>query len=103
MPTTSLQPLHSTSPGNRWNSNDPQIDKCAEEQQVELDPEKRRAIHRKIWDYDLQKVLRIGERAAVGFSVLQPWVRRLRSGPAMGGSLISYDDGAMVESIWMDN
>jgi hypothetical protein len=34
--------------------------------------------------------------------VLQPWVRGLRSGPAMGGSLISYDDGAMIESVWID-
>jgi ABC-type transport system substrate-binding protein len=94
--------LHSTSPGNRWNVNDPQIDKWAEAQQVELDPLKRRAIHKQIWDYGLQKVLRIAEPTAFGFSVLQPWVRGLRSGSALGGSLISYDDGAMIESAWLD-
>ena len=40
--------VHSTSPGNRWQLNDPRIDVWAEDQQVAIDPDKRRETLRKM-------------------------------------------------------
>ncbi len=50
--------IHSTSGGNRWQIKDPQLDTLAEQQSVELDPKKRRDIHKKIWDRDLDQMYR---------------------------------------------
>ena len=90
------------SPANRWRINDPKMDEWADAQQIELDPEARRAIHRQMWDYEMEQMFRPGIPGGLGFSVLQPWVRGLRSGPLISGSLISYDDGAMIEDVWLD-
>jgi len=94
--------VRSGSPGNRWRINDPQMDEWAEAQQIELDPQARRAIHRQMWDYEMEQMFRPGLPGGLGFSVLQPWVRGLRSGPISSGSVISYDDGAMIEDVWLD-
>lgn len=87
------------STGNRWHISDPQLDEWAEAQQVELDPARRRVLLRRMWDYELQKMYRISLPAGISPGVYPRWVRFLRSG---NGSAISYDDGAMIESIWLD-
>jgi ABC-type transport system substrate-binding protein len=92
--------IHSKSAGNRNRINDPQIDQWAEEQQVELDEEARRAIHRKIWDYELTKMYRITFPQGFSYSAYQPYVRYIRTGGR--GTAVSYDDGAMVENAWLD-
>jgi ABC-type transport system substrate-binding protein len=93
--------IHSKSPGNRWRIKDAQTDQWAEEQQVELDPEKRREIHRKIWDLHMQKMFRLFEPVGYGFNPLQAYVRGIRGGNV--GNSISYDDGPMVAAgAWLD-
>jgi peptide/nickel transport system substrate-binding protein len=94
--------LHSTSPGNRWNLKDKQIDEWAEQQAVELDPQKRREIHRKIWDRDLNEAYRPAMPAGYGFETYQPWVRGLRFGGILGINSSYYDWGEQVESVWLD-
>jgi ABC-type transport system substrate-binding protein len=91
--------VHSSSPGNRVNINDPQFDEWAEAQQIELDPEARREIFRKMWDYELKKMFRIAEPANFAFASFQPWLRWLRGGAAGNPA---YDGGSMIDSVWLD-
>jgi len=93
--------IHSKSPGNRWRIKDAQSDTWAEQQQVELDPAKRREIHRKLWDYHNEKQYRLSTPVGYGFTPLQPWVRGVRGGN--WGNSLSYDDGAIVGAgAWLD-
>ena len=54
--------MHSTAPGNRWRFNDPKIDELTEAQQVELDPDARKAIFQEIWTYGAGEGLPPGHR-----------------------------------------
>ncbi|MEZ4554447.1 MAG: ABC transporter substrate-binding protein [Dehalococcoidia bacterium] len=92
--------IYSKSPGNRNRINDPQIDQWAEEQQLELDPAARRAIHRKIWDHEMKKMYRITFPQGFAYNAYQASVRGIRTGGR--GTATSYDDGTMVESAWLD-
>jgi peptide/nickel transport system substrate-binding protein len=95
--------IHSTSPGNRWNINDPQIDAWAEEQQVELDAEARQAIWRKIWDRELDQAYRPPMVGGFTFEVYQPWLRGIRwSGTSPGDNSSYYNWGDQVASGWLD-
>ncbi|MGE0229045.1 MAG: ABC transporter substrate-binding protein [Dehalococcoidia bacterium] len=94
--------IHSTSPGNRWQLKDPQIDEWATQQSVELDPKKRREIHKKIWDRDLDMAYRPPLPYGYAYEVLQPWLRGLRFGAILGANSSYYDWGAQVENTWLD-
>jgi peptide/nickel transport system substrate-binding protein len=96
--------VYSTSGGNRWNINDPQLDQWAEQQQVELDPEKRKAIWRKMWDLELRKAYRPPMGTAIGgFEVYQPWMRGVRfTGGSPGDNSSYYDWGDQVQYAWLD-
>ncbi len=100
--------IHSTSSGNRWNINDPQIDQWAEQQQVELDPDARKAIWRKIWDREMDEIYRppVGGPASssgIGVEVYQPWMRGVRwTGSAPGDNSSYYDWGDQVQHAWLD-
>lgn len=94
--------IHSKASGNRWRIKDAQSDQWAEEQQVELDPEKRREIHRKLWDYHLEKMFRLFLPVGYTFVPLQANIRGIRGGNV--GNTISYDDGPMVAAgAWLDS
>jgi len=94
--------LHSKSPGNRWQIKDPQLDEWADQQSVELDPKKRRELHKKIWDYDLDQMYRPPLPAGYGFEILQPWLRGIRFGGIFGSNSSYYDWGAQIEGAWLD-
>jgi peptide/nickel transport system substrate-binding protein len=95
--------IHSQSGGNRWNINDPQLDQWAEEQQVELNQEARRAIWRKIWDREAQKAYRPPLYGGSGFETYQPWMRGIRwTGGAPGDNSSYYNWGDQVADGWLD-
>jgi ABC-type transport system substrate-binding protein len=95
--------VHSSSPGNRWNINDPQIDQWAEAQQVELDPEARKAIWRKMWDHELEMAYRPLMSSPLRFEVYQPWVRGIRwTGGPPGDNSSYYNWGDQVQYGWLD-
>jgi len=94
--------VYSKSGGNRWRINDPQIDQWAEQQQLELDPAKRREIQRKIWDRDLDMMYRPPLPNAVGFETYQPWLRGIRFGSDLKDSSSYYTWGAQAENGWLD-
>jgi peptide/nickel transport system substrate-binding protein len=95
--------VHSKSLGNRWNMNDPQLDQWAEQQQVELDPEARREIWRKMWDLELQLAYRPPMVGGQGFQVYQPWLRGIRwSGSAPMDNSSYYSWGSQVQHGWLD-
>ncbi len=95
--------IHSKSPGNRWNINDPQIDGWAEQQQTELDPDARKEIWRKIWDRELDQAYRPPQAAGITFEVYQPWTRGIRwTGSSPGDNSYYYDWGDVVQDAWLD-
>ena len=95
----------STSPGNWDNINDPELDVWAEEQSVELDPDKRREIHRKIWDKVLEDVHRVEHTNGLAITLYQPWVHGMQwrvGGDGIGGSTFSYNNNRFISHIWID-
>ena len=95
--------VHSQSPGNRWRTNDAEIDGWAEAQQVELDPAARAELWRKIWDKDLDQAYRPTLPWGFSLEVYQPWVRGLRfTGTAPGDNNSYYTWGDQVHSAWID-
>jgi peptide/nickel transport system substrate-binding protein len=94
--------VHSQSPGNRWNLNDPQMDEWATAQQTELDEAARREIHRQMFDYALEKAFWPMMPANNGFEVYQPWLRGIRFGGLIGSNSSYYDWGDQVAEAWLD-
>ena len=95
--------VHSQSPGNRWRINDAEIDGWADAQQIQLDPEARSELWRKIWDRDLDQAYRPTLPSGFGIEVYQPWVRGLRfTGTAPGDNGSYYTWGDQVHSAWID-
>ena len=95
--------VHSQSPGNRWRTNDAEIDGWAEAQQVELDPTARAELWRKIWDRDLEQAYRPTLPQGFSIEVYQPWVRGVRfTGTAPGDNGSYYTWGDQVHSAWID-
>ena len=94
--------IHSKSPGNRWQLKDPQIDTWAEQQAVELDPAKRREIHRKMWDYDLDMAYRPALPVGYAYEILQSSLRGVRFGQILGSNSSYYDWGPQMETAWLD-
>jgi peptide/nickel transport system substrate-binding protein len=95
--------VHSKSPGNRSQFKDTEIDAWADAQQVELNPEKRKELWRKIWDKDLDMAYR--PPLVIGFTpeVYQPWMRGVRwSGTAPGDNSSYYNWGDQVGYAWLD-
>ncbi len=87
---------------NRWNISDPQIDGWADQQSSEINPQKRRELHRKIWDRMGDQVYRVDTGAGAGFIANQPWLRNHRalglgSSITSGGDMLSY-----ASEIWLD-
>ena len=96
------QQVRSDSAGNRNRIKDPQLDQWADQQRVELKPEVRREIHRKMWDHMLDKMYRVEKPSPVSFSAYQPWLRFFRSVGALGTNTYYYDFGPQVKDIWID-
>ncbi len=94
--------VHSASPGNRWQLNDPQVDAWAEAQQTELDPDARKEIHRQMWDYFLQKMFWPPVPSGLGLQIYQPWLRGIRFGGLFGTNSSYYDWGDQVHAAWID-
>lgn len=94
--------MHSTAPGNRWRFNDPKLDELTEAQQVELDPEARKAIFQEIWNYELEKAYRPVIGGGGGFFVYQPWLRGIRFGGALSTTNIYQDWGDIIAYGWID-
>ena len=95
--------VHSQSPGNRWRTNDPEIDAWAEAQQIELDPDARKELWRKIWDKDLDQMYRPTMPWGFTIEIYQPWVRGLRfTGTSPGDNNSYYTWGDQVHTAWID-
>ena len=93
--------VHSQAPGNRWRIADPEIDRWAEQQQVELDPAKRKDLLRKIWDKDLDMQYRPALITPLGFEVYHPWLRALRY-DGTGPHSFYYALGDQIGYVWLD-
>ena len=94
--------VHSQSPGNRWQLNDPQVDTWAEAQQTELDADVRKEIHKTMWDYFLQKMYWPPVPSGLGLQIYQPWLHGIRFGGIFGTNSSYYDWGDQVAGAWID-
>lgn len=95
--------IHSQSPGNRHHLEDSRIDEWAEQQRVELDPDARREILRKIWERIwIDQMYRIPQAGGYAYDIHQPWFRGFRSGGPVGTSSYFYDWGEQIKDMWID-
>jgi peptide/nickel transport system substrate-binding protein len=94
--------VHSKSPGNRDHITDSEIDGWAEAQQVELDPEARTELHRRMWDKLLDQVYRPITARGMTFEIYQPWLRGIRFGGALGNNSSYYEWGDQIAEAWLD-
>ncbi len=94
--------VHSQSPGNRWRLNDPQVDTWAEAQQVELDPDARRDIHKTMWDYFMNVMYWPPLPSGFSINVYQPWLRGIRWGGTDATNSYYYDWGHQIAGAWLD-
>lgn len=97
--------LKSGAASNLFYINDPQIDTWADQQSVELDPQKRREILRKIWDRMLDKMYRVEHTNSVNFTIWQPWIHGMEwivGNDGLGPSAFGYNTSQFVPSIWTD-
>ena len=91
-------------PTNVFNIVDPQLDTWADQQSVELNPQKRREIHKKIWDHVLDKAYRIEHANNVTYTVRQPWLRGMLAGVGGEGfkGPFSYMNSQFIPHVWID-
>ena len=94
--------VHSESPGNRWRLSDPQVDEWAEAQQVELDPDARRDIHKTMWDYFMEVMYWPPLPSGFSINVYQPWLRGIRWGGTDATNSYYYDWGHQIAGAWLD-
>ncbi len=81
---------------------DPKIDELADKGRTELNPDKRKAIFKQIWDLDLDQAYHPVVASGGGFNVLQPWVRGMRFGGALSTTNSYQDIGDIVAEAWID-
>ncbi|MCY3656515.1 MAG: ABC transporter substrate-binding protein [Chloroflexi bacterium] len=94
--------VHSASPGNRWRLNDPQVDAWAEAQQVELNPDARKDIHRTMMEYFLNVMYWPPMPSGISINVYQPWLRGIRWGGTDATNSYYYDWGHQIAGAWID-
>ena len=93
--------VRTDAPGNRWKISDPDIDRWADAQQVELNPEKRKELLRNIWDKDLDMMYRPPLVSPISFEVYGPAVRNLRY-DGLGANGFYYSLGDQIAGVWLD-
>ena len=93
--------LSADAPKGAMQISDPDIDRWADAQQVELNPEKRRGLLRKIWDRDLDMMYRPPLVNQISFEVYPAWVRALRY-DGLGANGFYYSLGDQISYVWLD-
>jgi peptide/nickel transport system substrate-binding protein len=97
--------LKSDSTGNWFTIRDPQLDTWADEQSVELDPEARRELLRKMWDRVLDKAYRVELPNNVSFTMFQPWLHGMQwilGNDGLGPSTFGYNNSQFIGNVWID-
>jgi len=97
--------MKSGAASNLFYINDPEIDQWAEQQSVELDPQKRKEILKRILMKELDKAYRVPHTNNVGFTLWQPWVKGMQwivGNDGLGPSTFGYNGAQFLPSIWLD-
>ncbi len=94
--------VHSQSSQNVHTVKDPDIDTWAEQAVGEFDPEARRELHRKIWDRELDRVLRLSMSQTFNYTPVQPWLRYYRWNGAFISVYHTFDWGFGYHKAWLD-
>ena len=94
--------LKSSSPGNWWNIDDPDLDEWGAQQQTETDPERRRETLRKIWDRMLEKAYRVDFPGGPSFHAYQPYLRNLHWKGPLNSVTTLADEGSFLGPVWLD-
>lgn len=90
---------------NLFYISDPQIDEWADKQSVELDPQARREILKRIWDRMLDKAYRVEHTNNTAFTIWQPWVHGQQwivGNDGLGPSVFGYNNAQFVGNIWTE-
>ena len=94
--------VHTQSSQNVHKVNDPDIDAWAEQAVGEFDPDARRELHRKIWDRELDRVLRLSMSQTFNYTPVQPWLRYYRWNGAFISVYHTFDWGFGYHKAWLD-
>jgi peptide/nickel transport system substrate-binding protein len=92
---------HSTSPGNRYRIKDAEIDAWSDQHQVELDPDERIELARKVWNKVYDQVYRVEKPTGLTASIAQPWLRGYRARD-IGSGQQYLDIQNLVRNLWLD-
>lgn len=86
---------------NSWHLCDPELDKLLEAQREEIDPARRKAIFRKIFETEAQNVYRAYIAQEVRYNIWHPWVKN-----TMGWTGYRFDQftygSSHVRTVWID-
>jgi len=91
-----------SNPNNRWYISDKQLDEWADQQKVEVNPQKRKEIWRKQWDLLQDKVYRFDNQQPFALQAYQPWLRHFRWNGAYISIHYFYEWGLSYRNGWLD-
>jgi peptide/nickel transport system substrate-binding protein len=87
---------------NSWHICDPKLDQLLSAQRQELDPVKRRAIFRQIWNMATSNVYRAYIAQEVRFNLWHPWVRNTMGWGGYRFDLLTYGS-SHIRTVWFDD
>ncbi len=86
---------------NSWHLCDPDLDKLLEAQRDEIDPAKRKALIRRIWDMEAQNVYRAYIAQEVRYNIWHPWVKNTIGWTGYRFDQFTYGS-SHVRTVWID-
>jgi peptide/nickel transport system substrate-binding protein len=87
---------------NSWRVSDPELDRLLAAQRREVDPAKRKALARQIWDRTNDQVYRANVPRGTTFYPYQPWVKNYRASNGFYHASLTYG-GWQTMHIWLDD
>ena len=94
--------VHSQSVKNYFGINDPEIDDWADKQRIELNPEDRKDLLRKIWDKALASAYSLDTPTGYRIHIYQPWLRYYRFNGPYNSVEEFHDFGRGFHKAWLD-
>jgi peptide/nickel transport system substrate-binding protein len=86
---------------NSWHICDPELDKLLDAEREEVDPAKRRAIFRRIWDLETGNVYRAYVAQEVRYNLWYPYVKNLMGWTGYRFDQFTYGS-SQIRTVWID-
>lgn len=93
--------MHCKGVKNSWHMCDPELDKLLDTERDELDPAKRKAVIRRIWELETQNVYRAYIAQEVRYNIWHPWVKNTIGWTGYRFDQFTYGS-SHVRTVWID-